>query len=107
MCERQPVATFEYERGQLEDVLEFLKRTRAELRELRKVRVWTDHVEVFDVNGDHFAIAGRGYPDEDIASLLQAIGTNFKPNQIHNPNARPYKEFQTGRRLPWAAARYL
>ena len=107
MSERQPVATCDYVRGQLEDVLQFLKGTRAELRELRKVRVWTDRVEVFDVNGDHFSVFGLGYPDEDIALLLQAIGTNFKPDQIHNSIARPYKEFKTGRRFPWAEDRIL
>ncbi len=107
MSERHPVATYNYEAGQLEGVLEFLKLTRTELRELRKVHVWTDRVQIFDVNADYFEIQGLGYPDEDIAELLQAIGTSFKPEMIHNPIARPYKEFKTGRRHPWAEDRIL
>ena len=77
-----PLAAFEYESGNLDDVFEFLKRTRSELRTLRKVHVWTDRVQLFDVNGDYFEIAGIGYPDEDVVPLLKSLGTSFKPDFI-------------------------
>ena len=107
MPETPPQATCDYEPGKLDEVLEFLKLTRSELRELRKVRVWTDRVQVFDVNADYFEIHGLGYPDQDITPLLQAIGTSFKPEFIHNPIDASYKEFKTGRRHPWAEDRIL
>lgn len=107
MSEREPKATIEYQPGELDAVLEFLKRTRNELRMLRKVQVWTDHLRVFDVNGDCFEVRGLGYPDADIIAVLEAINTNFKPEQIHNPIARPFKEFLTGKRYPWAQDRLM
>src|SRR5215831_12213091 len=68
-----PRATHDYKEGGLEPTLEFLKRTRSELRELRKVRVWKDRLEIFDVNGDRFEVRGLGYPDADIVALLNAV----------------------------------
>ena len=103
----QPLARHTYESGQLDAVLEFLKRTRDELRTLRKVRVWTDRIEVFDVNGDYFCVDGVGYPDEEVIPILHHINTAFKPDQIHNPISNPYKEFKTGRRYPWAQDRVM
>lgn len=103
----EAIAACDYRPGELDAVLEFLKQTRDQLRELRKVHVWIDRVQVFDVNGDFFEIRGLGYPDDDITPLLRAIGTNFKPESIHNPIQRPYKEFKTGRRHPWAEDRIL
>ncbi|MCH2126395.1 MAG: hypothetical protein MK165_16515 [Pirellulaceae bacterium] len=107
MTEVQPRAAQHYNEGEIESILEFLKRTRNELRELRKVRVWPDRVQVFDVNGEYFEIGGLGYPSEDITELLRAIGTNFKPEFIHQPINAPYKEFKTGRRHCWAEDRIL
>ena len=37
-----PLATHSYTPGGLDAALEFLKRTRSELRTLRKVRLWKD-----------------------------------------------------------------
>ena len=107
MSQPEAVATCQYDAGQLEDVLEFLKRTRAELKELHKVRVWPDRVEIYDVNGDRFDVLNIGYPDRDVAELLRSIGTSFKPDLIHEPIQREYKEFKTGRRFPWAEDRIL
>lgn len=106
MTRDEPVATCLYG-GDLDEVLEFLKRTRDELRTLRKVRVWPKRVQIFDVNGDYFEVTGIGYPDHDVSPLLKAIGTSFKPESIHNPIQRPFKEFNTGRRFPWAEDRIL
>ena len=103
----EPLASTIYQTGQLQEVLEFLKRTRTELRELRKVHVWQDKVRIFDVNGEFFEIQAIGYQDDDIAQLLQAIGTNFKPETINKPIDAPFKEFKTGRRHPWAEDRIL
>jgi hypothetical protein len=106
MAADKPVATCQFQ-GNLDDVLEFLKRTRNELTTLRKVRVWPHCVQIFDVNGEYFEVTGIGYPDKDVSPLLTAIGTSFKPESIHNPIPRPFKEFMTGRCFPWAEDRIL
>jgi hypothetical protein len=103
----QPLAAHDYQPGQLNDALEFLKRTRSELRELRKVHVWTDRVQVYDVNGDYFEVRGVGYPDDDVIAVLRAVNTAFKPESIHVPIDAPYKEFKTGRRHAWAEDRVM
>lgn len=107
MSQSAAIATCRYSPGKLHDVLEFLKRARAELMELRKVRVWRTRVEIYDVNGDRFDVLDIGYPEPDIVELLQSIGTSFKPDFIHQPIERDYKEFKTGRRFPWAEDRIL
>ena len=103
----QPKATHTYRPGHVADVLEFLKRTRSELRMLRMVRVWPERIEVFDVNGDTFEIRGLGYPDADVIPVLDNINTAFKRELIHEPTSEPYKEFKTGRRYAWAADRVM
>lgn len=101
-----PLATFDYS-ASLPAALEFLKRTRWELRELRMVRVWTDHFQVIDVNKDCFEVHGVGYPDTDIVPLLRAVNTAFDPATIHQPTSAEYKEFFTGRRHTWAEDRVM
>lgn len=102
-----PLATHDYASGQLDVALEFLKRIRAELRIIRKVRVWKDSFRVLDVNGDSFEIRGIGYPDADILAILRAVNTAFDPQVIHEPTALDYKEFDTGRRPTWAQDRVM
>jgi hypothetical protein len=102
-----PLATHDFTPGGVEAALEFLKRTRAELRTLRKVRVWTDKLHVIDVNKDCFEVRGVGYPDADIVPLLRMVNTAFNPETVHNPVAAEYKEFDTGRRHPWAEDRVM
>lgn len=102
-----PKEVFEFAPGRLTEALEFLKRTRSELRTLRMVRVWADRLQVFDVNHDYFEVRGIGYAEADIVPLLEMVNTNFKPEQIHVPIDSPYKEFLTGRRYPWAHDRVL
>lgn len=102
-----PVARHEYLPGQLTAVLDFLKRMRYELRTLRRVRVWRNRVQVFDVNGDHFEVAGLGYPDADVVAVLDALNTAYRPEAIHEPIEAEFKEFKTGRRYPWAADRVM
>src|SRR5260370_41890505 len=50
------LAEIRYEPGQVNEVLEFLKRTRSELRMLRKAYVYRDKVQIFDFNGDWFEV---------------------------------------------------
>ncbi len=107
MSSGQTIATFQFERGKLDDVLQFLKRTRSELRMLRKTHVYRDRVHVIDVNGDLFEIEGVGYPDVEIVSILQAVNTAFNTATIHNAIADEYKEFKTGRRYTWALDRVM
>jgi hypothetical protein len=102
-----PLAVHDYVQGGLEAALEFLKRTRSELRSLRKVRVWKDKLHIIDVNKDYFEIRGVGYADADIIPLLRNINTAFDPKLIHNPIDADYKEFDTGRRHPWAEDRVM
>ena len=106
MADRPPLATIEYQPGQVSAVLEFLKRTRSELRSLRKVKVAQDWVRILDVNGDFFEVVGLGSPSPDVIPVLQAVNTAFNPERIHEPVA-DCKEFNTGRRYPWAHDRVM
>lgn len=103
----QPLAVHDYTPGGLEAALAFVKRTRAELRMLRKVRLWKDQFHIIDVNKDYFEIRGIGYENPDIIPLLRNINTAFNPETIHNPTDAEYKEFDTGRRHPWAEDRVM
>ena len=102
-----PRAIYEFTPGGLDAVLEFLKRTRAELRTIQKVRVWKDRFQVIDVNKDCFEVRGVGYPDADIIPLLQSVNTAFNPETIHAAVEAEYKEFGAGRRYPWAYDRVM
>jgi hypothetical protein len=102
-----PRATHDYAQGGLAAALEFLKRTRNELRMLRWVRVWKDRFHVIDVNRDFFEVRGVGYGDADIVPLLQNLNTVFNPDTIHNPTDAEYKEFGAGKRYPWAHDRVM
>jgi hypothetical protein len=102
-----PRATHDYTAGGLAAALEFVKRTRSELRSLRKVRLWPDRLHIIDVNKDYFEIRGIGYGDADVVPLLRSINTAFDPQKIHEPTEREYKEFDTGRRHPWAEDRVM
>ena len=105
------LAEIRYEAGRVNDVLEFLKRTRSELRMLRKTYVFRDKVRVFDINGDWFEVSGIGYPDADVVPVLDAVNTVFNRETIHKPTGVEYgveyKEFKTGRRYTWAADRVM
>lgn len=94
--------------GDIDLALEFLKRTRWELRALRKVHVYRDRLLVLDVNGDSFEVRGIGYADPDVGQLLRAVNTAFDPRTIHEPpTAGEYKELSTGRRHAWAEDRVM
>ncbi len=90
-----------------EPALEFLKRTRSELRQLRKVRVWRDRLQILDINGDYFEVRGIGYADAGIIPLLRAVNAAFDPATIHQGTTEEYKEIKTGRRHPWAEDRVM
>src|SRR2546427_13146833 len=97
------LATHDYTAGGLEAALEFLKRTRSEMRALHRVRVWKDRLEVFDINKDIFQVRAVGYPDADIIPLLQYVNTAFNPETVHAPIEADYNESGPGRRYPWSA----
>jgi hypothetical protein len=103
----EPLATCDYDRDGLAVALEFLKRTRWELRSLRYARVWKDRLQVIDVNGDAFEVRGVGYPDADVVPLLRAVNAAYDPVTIHEPTDLEYKELATGRRHPWAEDRVM
>jgi hypothetical protein len=102
-----PQASFDFVEGGVNAALEFLKRTRWELRSLRKVHVWADRLQVFDINGDFFEVRGIGYPHADIVALLRAVNTAFDPTTIHAATESEYKELLTGRRHCWAEDRVM
>jgi len=102
-----PLATHDYAPGGLAAALEFLKRTRSEMRALHRVRVWKDRLQVFDINKDIFEVRGIGYPDADVIPLLQYVNTAFNPETISAPVDVDYKEFGAGRRYTWAADRVM
>ena len=102
-----PLAVHEYRQGGMEAALEFLKRTRAELRMLRMVRLGKESFRVYDVNGDSFEIRGLGYPDPAVIPLLEEINSVYDPDTIHRPTDAEYKELKTGRRRPWAEDRVM
>lgn len=101
------VAEHRFEPERLEEALEFLKRTRSELRMLRKVRVAREWVRILDVNGDWFEVSGVGYADVNVIPILNAVNTPFNRDTIHEPTNAEYKEFLTGRRYAWAADRVM
>jgi hypothetical protein len=102
-----PLAMHLHVTGELNQTLEFLKRTRAELRQLRMVRLWKDRLRVYDVNLDVFEIQGLGYLDPDIVPLLNNINTAYDPRTVHLPTDAKYKEFKLGRCRPWAEDRVM
>ena len=102
-----PLATHDYAPGGLAAALEFLKRTRWEMRQLRRVRVFKDKLQIFDVNKDSFEVRGVGYADADVVPLLRMVNTAFNPDTVHAPTDAEYKEFDTGRRHPWAEDRVM
>ena len=104
---RKPIATHSFDDGGLESALAFFRRTRRELRALRRVRVATEWIQLFDINGDYFELRGIGYADADIVPILRSFDTPFEPDKIHEATDAPYKEFATGRRYPWAADRVM
>ena len=103
----EPLATHDFQASDLPAALAFFRRTRNELRSLHKVRVFTNRVQLFDINGDYFQLEGLGYPDPDIVPILKSFDTPFQQSTIHQPTDLPYKEFMTGRRYPWAADRVM
>ncbi len=103
----EPKATHDFAAGGLPAALEFLKRTRAELRTLRKARVWSDRLQVFDVNGDYFEVRGVGYSDAEVVELLRAVNGAFDPATVHQVPPGDYREVATGRRHAWAEDRVM
>ncbi len=103
----EPVAVHEFDPQKPDLAIQFLKRTRSELRTLRKVRVSTDTVRIYDVNRAFFEIRGLGYPDEQVIPVLDHLNAAYKRELIHEPTAAADKEFLTGRRYPWAADRVM
>jgi hypothetical protein len=102
-----PLATHDFLPGGVDAARDFLKRTRWELRTLRKVRVWKDRLQILDVNGDSFEVRGIGYPDPEIIPLLRAVNAAFDPLTIHDATDQEFKELLTGRRHPWAEDRVM
>lgn len=107
MATSSPLRAHDYTAGGLDAALDFLKRTRYDLRGLRRVRVFSDRVQFFDVNGDHCEIRGLGYADADVVPVLDSLNAAYKRETIHAPTEDEYKEFSTGRRYTWAADRVM
>ena len=102
-----PLATHDYAPGCLDAALEFAKRTRSALRSLREVRIWKDRLHIIDVNKEFFEIRGLGYGDSNVIPLLRMINAAFNPDTVHLPTDAEFKEYDTGRRHPWAEDRVM
>ena len=63
----------------LDAAIAFFHRTRSELRILRMVRVSTNWVRLYDVNGDYFELRGLGYPDRGHRSCAQIVRYAVQP----------------------------
>lgn len=107
MSDAQPIAVHKHTAGQLEATLDFLKQMRYKLRELRLAHVGEHWLRAFDVNGDFIEVAGVGYADDEILLVLDALNAVYRRDSIHTPITRPYKEFKTGKRRPWAEDRVM
>lgn len=107
MSSGREVACHVHQAEQVQQTLDFLKRTRSELRMLRKVRVYRNRVQVVDVNGDWFEVRGLGYPDLDVEPVLRAVNAAFNRDTIHSDVSDEFKELNAGRRYPWAADRVM
>jgi hypothetical protein len=103
----EPLATHDFANGGVDAAIAFFRRTRSELRTLRFVRVSTNWIRLFDINGDFFELRGLGYPDAEVIPVLRSFDTPFDAVRIHAPIDAEYKEFRTGRRYPWAADRVM
>jgi len=101
------IATHDFQPGGLDSGLAFLRRTRAELRTLRLVRLWPDRFQVLDVNKDCFEVRGLGYSHPEVVAFLEEVNAAFDPATLHQPAANAFKEFATGRRHPWAHDRVM
>ena len=88
-----------HEPGGLGQTLEFLKRTRAELRQLRRVLAWKDRLQVHDVNRDVFEVSGLGYADPEIIPVLNSLNAAYDPSTVHQPTTRRAQAVQA-RPLP-------
>ena len=73
------------------------------------VRLGQNQGKGFAVRAGVLQAAGDviGYADADIIPLLRNINTAFDPQKIHEPTDSEYKEFDTGRRHPWAEDRVM
>lgn len=102
-----PKASHDFTAEDLDAAVRFIKRTWAELRELRFARVWPDRLRVYDVNGDCFEVRGVGYLHPEAIPLLRLVNAAFDPERLADPTTAEFKEFGTGRRFPWAADRAM
>lgn len=90
----EPLATHDFADGGLEAALAFFHRTRDELRTLRRVRVSTESVRLFDVNGDFFELRGLGYPDPNIIPVLKSFDTPLQTGSDPRSRRRPLQRVQ-------------
>ena len=102
-----PLATHDFDPEHAQAALDFLKRARWDLRQLRKLHVYRDRFKVIDVNGDCLEVRGVGYPDAAVVGLLKAVNAAFDPETIHQSTDAEFKELAAGRRHPWAEDRVM
>ena len=98
--------------GSLEDpreVIQFLRREAAKLRNLRKATVSPDKTVVRDVNGDRIEFPGLTYGSAILEDLLRELEVVFTPQILHDPNATPggVKEFALSARWTWGHERVM
>jgi len=98
--------------GSLEDsheLIQFLRREAAKLRDLRRLTVTPEKTVVRDVNGDAIEFPGLTYGSATLEELLRELGVIFSPQALHNPNATPdgVKEYRLSARWTWGHERVM
>ena len=102
-----PLAVHDYARAAWTPPWTFLKRTRAELRLLRMVRLGKDLLHVYDVNKDFVRGPRHRLPRRRRGAALAERQHGLQPRDDPRPTDAEYKEFDTGRRHPWAEDRVM
>ena len=92
-----------------EELIQFLRREAATMRDLRKLIVERDKTVVRDVNGDALEFPGLTYGSATLEELLRELGVIFNPKILHDPNATPngIKEFRLSARWTWGHERVM
>lgn len=98
--------------GSLEDsseLIQFLRREAARMRDLRKLVVTPETTVVRDVNGDGIEFPGLTYGSATLEELLRELGVVFSARSLHDSSATPngVKEFRLSARWTWGHERVM
>lgn len=98
--------------GSLEDtreLIQFLRREAAGMRDLRKLTISPEKTVVRDINGDGLEFPGLTYGSQTLEDLLHELGVVFSARSLHDATATPngVKEFRLSARWTWGHERVM